>query len=186
MSSPIDFDDLDAGVGVAGPPTGGGSRTGDAVVPTRRRSPVRAWIALSVISVALGFVLFNGLGEATLFFRPVDKAVAERAQLGTKRFTIEGLVVVGSVKRQDRSVSFQIENNGVTVAVDHAGIPPELFREDLPVVLDGRFTAATGAATFKSDRMMVKHGSDYVTKNPDRVKDYTKTSLKTSVKTDAK
>jgi cytochrome c-type biogenesis protein CcmE len=146
------------------------------IVGTQRKNPLRIWLALGAIAIALGFVLFNGLGEATMFFRPVDKAVDQRAQLGTKRFTIQGLVVEGSVTRQNKSVAFQIENNGVTVPVVHSGIPPELFRENLPVVLDGRFSSATGDASFVSDRMMVKHGSDYVTDNPDRVKDYTETN----------
>lgn len=141
-------------------------------VPTRTRSKARVYVVLAIIVAALGFVVFNGLGEATMFFRPVDKAVAQRTELGTKRFTIQGLVVEGSVQRRGESVAFVIENNGVSVPVTHQGIPPELFRENLPVVLDGRFESATGAPQFTSDRMMVKHGEDYVTENPDRVKDY--------------
>jgi cytochrome c-type biogenesis protein CcmE len=144
------------------------------VVATRRKSPVRVWVALGAIVVALGFVLANGLGEATMFFRSADQAVAQRDKLGTDRFTIEGLVLEGSVRKLDGSVAFTIENNGVQVNVVHKGIPPELFRENLPVVLEGRFSSKTGAALFQSDVMMVKHTAEYVSKNPDRVKDYVK------------
>jgi cytochrome c-type biogenesis protein CcmE len=80
----------------------------------------------------------------------------------------------GTVRKSAGSVAFTIENNGVKVDVVHKGIPPELFRENLPVVLEGRFTSKTGPALFQSDQMMVKHTAEYVTKNPDRVKDYTK------------
>ncbi len=144
------------------------------VVPTRRTSPLRVWIALGAILVALGFVLANGLGDATMFFRSADQAVAQREKLGTERFTIEGLVVEGSVHKSAGSVAFTIENNGVQVSVLHKGIPPELFRENLPVVLEGRFASKDGPPMFQSDQMMVKHTAEYVSKNPDRVKGYTK------------
>jgi cytochrome c-type biogenesis protein CcmE len=154
-------------------PVGGPTRD-PVVVPTRRKSPVRVWVSLAVILGALGFVLANGLGEATMFFRPADQAIAQRAKLGTQRFSIQGLVLEGTVRKTKGAVAFTIENNGVKVDVVHKGIPPELFQENLPVVLEGRFASATGAPLFQSDQMMVKHTASYVTKNPDRVKGYTK------------
>jgi cytochrome c-type biogenesis protein CcmE len=156
-----------------GASTSGSGSLSPVVVPTRRKSPLRVWIALGAILVALGFVLANGLGDATMFFRSADQAVAQRDKLGTERFTIEGLVMEGSVHKTASAVAFTIENNGVQVNVVHKGIPPELFRENLPVVLEGRFSSKTGPALFQSDQMMVKHTAEYVTENPDRVKDYT-------------
>jgi cytochrome c-type biogenesis protein CcmE len=49
--------------------------------------------------------------------------------------------------------------------VRHDGDPPELFKPDIPVVLEGRWAGPV----FASDRIIVKHTADYRAKHPDRV-----------------
>ena len=138
-------------------------------------SKSRTAFALAIIAIALGFVLFKGLGNATLYFRTAKEAVDQRASLGTRRFRIEGVVLPGSVKPVGETVHFTIEQDGVDVAVVHQGDPPELFKPDRDVVLEGRFSPgapASSAPVFESDRIMIKHSNQYVQKNPNRVKDY--------------
>ena len=125
----------------------------------------RLWIAAVVVLGALGFLVYQGLGNATLYFRTADEAVAQRAQLGDRRFRIEGDVVDGSVHQVGNDVSFILTKNDVEVPVQHKGDPPELFRPGIPVVLEGHFQGDT----FASDRIMVKHSETYVAKNPDRL-----------------
>lgn len=125
----------------------------------------RLWIAGAVVLAALGFLVFQGLGNATLYFRTADEAVAQRAELGDRRFRIEGDVVDGSVRQVGDDVSFTLIKNDVAVPVRHKGDPPELFRPGIPVVLEGRFQGDF----FSSDRIMVKHSETYVAKNPERV-----------------
>jgi cytochrome c-type biogenesis protein CcmE len=139
------------------------------VVPTRGGSRGRVLIALAAIVCALGFVVLKGLGDASQFFRPADQAVAQRAELGTKRFSLIGVVVDGTVVEDGRQVAFTIEQNGTKVLVKHTGVPPELFRPGMPVLLDGHFAEGSGEPLFLSDRMAVKHSADYKSENPDRV-----------------
>ena len=131
------------------------------VTTTRRR----LWAAGAVVLAALGFLVFRGLGDATLYFRTADEAVAQRQSLGTRRFRIEGTVVAGTVRQAGQQVDFTIESKGVTVPVVHTGDQPELFKPGIPVVLEGRFDGQA----FASDRIMVKHSEDYVAKHPSRV-----------------
>jgi cytochrome c-type biogenesis protein CcmE len=131
------------------------------VIDTRRR----LWLAGVVVIAALGFLVFQGLGNATLYFRTADEAVAQREQLGDRRFRIEGDVVDGSVKQVGNDVSFTLVKNSVQVPVQHKGDPPELFRPGIPVVLEGRFEGDH----FASDRILVKHSETYVAENPERV-----------------
>ena len=131
------------------------------MIDTRRR----LWLAGVVVLAALGFLVFQGLGNATLYFRTADEAVAQREQLGDRRFRIEGDVVDGSVKQVGNDVSFTLIKNSVQVPVQHKGDPPELFRPGIPVVLEGRFQGDH----FASDRILVKHSETYVAENPDRV-----------------
>jgi cytochrome c-type biogenesis protein CcmE len=140
------------------------------VVPTRRSTNrLRVFIALGAIIAALGFVVIRGLGEAAQFFRPVDQAIAKRSEIGTKRFSLIGVVVDGTVVESGRQVAFTVEQNGVQMKVRHTGVPPDLFKPGMPVVLDGHFDAVTGEPLFVSDRMAVKHSAEYKTENPDRV-----------------
>ena len=131
------------------------------MIDTRRR----LWLAGVVVLAALGFLVFQGLGNATMYFRTADEAVAQREQLGDRRFRIEGDVIDGSVRQVGNDVSFILVKNNVQVPVQHKGDPPELFRPGIPVVLEGRFQGDH----FASDRILVKHSETYVAKNPERV-----------------
>ena len=125
----------------------------------------RLWAAGTIVVVALGFLVFQGLGNATLYFRTADEAVAQRESLGERRFRIQGAVVDGTVRQTGQEVQFQITSNGVDVPVVHKGDPPELFQPGIPVVLEGRFDGDR----FASDRILVKHSETYVAEHPERV-----------------
>ena len=133
--------------------------------PGRTQDRRRLIIVGVIVLAALGFLVVRGLGNATLYFRTADEAVAQKQQLGTRRFRIEGNVVAGTVREVGSSTAFNIESKGVVVPVDHQGDPPELFKPGIPVVLEGHFEGDS----FASDRIMVKHSEDYVAKHPDRV-----------------
>jgi cytochrome c-type biogenesis protein CcmE len=133
--------------------------------PGRTQGRRRLIVVGLVVLAALGFLVVRGLGNATLYFRTADEAVAQKQQLGDRRFRIEGNVMAGTVKEMSNRVAFSIESKGVIVPVSHVGDPPELFKPGIPVVLEGNFQGDT----FDSDRIMVKHSEDYVAKHPSRV-----------------
>jgi len=144
--------------------------SGGAGRPVRRRGLLRGHrrrqlVALLVIAGALGVLIWRGLGNATVYFKTADEAVAQRAKLGTHRFRIEGTVQPG-VSQVGENVGFVIANNGVFVPVLHHGGPPQLFKPGIPVVLEGRFSGNV----FASDLIMVKHTESYVAKHPERVR----------------
>lgn len=143
-----------------------------AVPAARRRPPgggARRWIGAAVIVGALGFLLMRAVGDATVYFKTADEAVAERAEIGDRRFRIEGLVVPGSVRKGADEVDFTIRGErGAVVHVVHEGNVPELFQPDIPVVMEGRFVGER----YVSDRILVKHTSEYRAENPDRVEEY--------------
>ncbi|HMC42791.1 MAG TPA: cytochrome c maturation protein CcmE, partial [Acidimicrobiales bacterium] len=70
----------------------------------------RLWLAGAVVVGALVFLVVEGLGNATVYFKTADEAVAARSQLGTRRFRIEGVVVDRSVHELARGqLGFTIE-----------------------------------------------------------------------------
>jgi cytochrome c-type biogenesis protein CcmE len=129
------------------------------------RTNAKFWVAGVVVAGALGFLLLRGLGDATLYFRTADEAVAQRQSLGDRRFRIEGDVVAGTVAQSGDAVTFRIASKGVEVPVTHHGDPPELFKPGIPVVLEGHFQGDG----FASDRIMVKHSESYIADHPERV-----------------
>ena len=123
------------------------------------------WLAGVVVVAALAFLVMRGLGNATMYFRTADEAVAQRQALGARRFRIEGTVVPGTVHAAGDGVDFDIRGSTATVPVHHQGDPPEMFKPGIPVVLEGRFSSGR----FSSDRIMVKHSETYRARHPDRV-----------------
>src|SRR5205807_8714465 len=76
-----------------------------------RARPRRLWVAGALVGGAFVFLVVEGLGSATVYFKTADEAVASRAQLGTRRFRIEGLVVDRSVQELSHGeISFTIES----------------------------------------------------------------------------
>ena len=128
----------------------------------------RLTIAVVIVLVALGALLYQGLSNAATYFYTADQAVAHKLTQGTRRFRIEG-TVVGPVRTVGKSVTFQITNNNVTVPVVHTGDQSQLFKPGIPVVLEGRWSGDT----FASDLIMVKHSATYIQQNPSRVTYYT-------------
>lgn len=114
--------------------------------------------ALAVVAVIILTVV---LSENVVYFRTVSEAVKQQPDQGTDRFRLAGAVVPGSIHETSRGVQFEVTDGKKTVLVDHRGDPPELFKRNAPVVCEGRWAAVRVGAPFDSDRIMIKHGSEY-------------------------
>lgn len=139
----------------------------EAPARAHRRRGIGATLVLVVVVAALVVVAIKALGDASLFFLNADEAVEQRDDLGTDRFRLQGTVVPGTVEETTDGVDFQVEFNDVAVDVTHRGDPPELFQPDIPVVLEGNWEGEV----FSSDRILVKHDSEYEADNGDRLRE---------------
>lgn len=165
METPLDTPDDTAGAQLDLTPREVGPRR------ARRRRP---WIYLVGIAlvVGIGLVLFNGLENATTYFYNVDKAVAERKELGDKRFRMQGNVLDGTITHDGDRTDFTLAFGGKQVRVVHTGDVPELFQPAIPVVIEGSFVdSGSSAPEFHSDRILVRHDSTYTEKHTERIKD---------------
>jgi cytochrome c-type biogenesis protein CcmE len=122
-------------------------------------------VAAVVILGSLGFLVAEGLSNATTYFLYTNQAVAQRASLGTKAFRIEGTVEPG-VRRVGQDTDFSIVANDVSVQVVSTNSPPQLFKVGIPVVLEGHWQGDV----YASDLIMVKHTASYVEAHPNRLK----------------
>ena len=117
----------------------------------------RTLIPVVVCVAAIGALLIGGLTRNVVYFRTVSEAVDTREADGTGRLRVAGAVVPGSVHTSGDEVVFDLSDGQATVRVHHHGDPPELFEDGAPVVSEGRWTGTD----FTSDRLMIKHGSEY-------------------------
>lgn len=136
---------------------------------TRRGRSPWAYGALVAVLLGLGLVVYQGLTSASLYFYNADEAVAQRDDLGAKRFRLQGTVQGDSIVPTDDGVDFTVAFNGVPVDVHHDGDPPELFQPGIPVVVEGRWDPS--GAVFDSDTIRVKHSEQYQADNGDRLDD---------------
>lgn len=135
----------------------------------RRRWPARRVAASLLLAATLGIggaVVVRGLGDATLYFRDADEALAQRDELGDRRFRLQG-TLTDDVRSTAGQVTFSVAHDGARIDVVHHGDPPEMFTPGQAVVLEGSFSP--GTTTFASDRILVKHDAEYEAENPDRV-----------------
>ena len=118
---------------------------------------LRYVVAGGLCAAAVLYLLVGGLSRNIVYFRTVSEAVKERPNEGTQRFRLMGAVVEGSRQTVADGVSFEVTDGVERARVLHHGDPPELFKDGVPVVCEGRWRGDV----FESDRIMIKHGADY-------------------------
>ena len=133
--------------------------------PSSKRRKIGVSVVLAVLLGAMAIILFEGLSNATMYFYNADEAVAKKTSLEDKRFRLQGEVVPGTVRDDGETVDFDVTLQRRHRGGAEPGEPAELFQEGIPVVLEGRWQGDV----FASDRILVKHTSEYKAANPDRV-----------------
>ena len=114
-------------------------------------------MAVGVLGLALGLVLYAMRDNIVFFFAPAEVA-AKGIQPGT-RFRLGGLVKEGSVKRDGQQVTFEVEDAQKALPVRYQGILPDLFREGQGVVAEG---VLDGSGVFKAETVLARHDETYM------------------------
>ncbi len=115
--------------------------------------------AIVVALGALGFVSMGDLGENLVYYwSPSELTAAGAPADATVR--LGGMVVPGTYTwdRETHTVTFDVTDTKTTVHVVNQGNPPEMFREGIGVVVEGRIGSD---GVFRSDKVMVKHDNEY-------------------------
>lgn len=143
--------------------------------PRYRRLTIAA-AAVAVIGVALYLVLSAFQSNLVFFYSP-SQIAAHEAPTG-RTFRLGGLVEVGSVKRAGLTVNFVVTDTVRTVAVQYAGILPDLFKEGKGVVAQGQLRNGI----FEAKEVLAKHDENYM---PPEAAEALKNASKTNAKTAA-
>ena len=133
--------------------------------PQRSKRKLRNWLIIGVFTAAVGFLTFQALTSARVFFYNVDEAVADKAELADRTFRLQGTVVDEPVEDASGALVFNVGHNGVQATIRHIGEEPtDLFEVGIPVVAEGRWDGES----FESQQLLVKHSEAYVADNDER------------------
>lgn len=127
---------------------------------SRRRAVVVA--AGVAAAAAILLVTAGGIGENLVYYwGPTElHASGERAIGATIR--LGGMVVEDSVSYSGSGsvLEFDVSDSEQVVHVRSEGVPPQMFREGIGVVVEGTMTAG---GTFEGHRLMISHDNEYRT-----------------------
>lgn len=125
----------------------------------RRKTRRFMFGAIAVAAVAFGVITASGINKNLVYYWTPsdlyangDKAIGATIRLG-------GMVVPGSIKNIGGSaVEFDVKDATRRVHVKTNTVPPQMFRANIGVVVEGTMTRA---GHFQSDRLMVSHNNEY-------------------------
>jgi len=122
------------------------------------RNKLFVFPAVAVIGVIAAFLISGGLTSNTVYYLFPDEAVAQRSSFTDGRvFRLGGRVVTGSVESADET-TFQVSDGGTLVEVVTDRTPPQLFGDDIPVLLEGSWEGDR----FRATQIIIRHDEQYV------------------------
>ncbi len=125
---------------------------------TRRNN--RVLIGSVIIVAALVFLGFKGFQEGKTYYKTIEELADMGEDARDKRLRVAGIVTAGSIQRADGEVTFQIEQNDLTLDVRYTGSSPlpDTFKDGAEALCNGHDTAD---GTFEATTVLAKCASKY-------------------------
>ena len=128
----------------------------------RRKSALA--VGVVIILAAFGFLLYGGIDKNVVFFLTPQELLARGTDAYDVPVRLGGLVQPGSVKwdAQTLDLRFVVVDSGgqaQAVNVHSKGAPPQMFRDGMGVVVEGRYGRD---GVFESTNLMIKHSNEYL------------------------
>lgn len=119
---------------------------------------------LFLIFVGISIIIFASIRIAsnnTIYYYTTTEA-NYLSSTSDERIKLGGFVVSNSVKKGELGATeFLITDGNVTMKISFDGFIPELFQDEMGVILDGYFSNDI----FYSDDMLVKHDNEYISED---------------------
>lgn len=117
-------------------------------------------VAGAILIGAFGYLLYGGIDQNVVFFLTPKELLAKGTQAYDVPVRLGGMVAPGSVKwdAEKLDLQFKVSDGVQTVLVHSKGAPPQMFRDGMGVVCEGRFRKD---GVFESTNLMIKHSEEY-------------------------
>lgn len=125
---------------------------------TKRR--LYALVALLIAGGALAWMSLGSMGEDLVYYWSPTELQAKGPQAMGATVRLGGMVEKGSVvwSPETQQLSFRVTDGSKIVPVSGKGAPPQMFREGIGVVVEGKLG---GDGVFHTDSVMIKHNNEY-------------------------
>ncbi len=109
---------------------------------------------------AFAYLLFGGIGNNLVYFLTPSELLAKGPAAYDTPVRLGGQVVPGSVVWDAPNVDlrFTMQDGKAQVVVHSHGAPPQMFRDGIGVVVEGKYSAN---GTFEATNLLVKHSNEY-------------------------
>ena len=120
-------------------------------------------LALGLVAAGLAVaatLTLRAFEDNMMFFIEISDVIAGEYPK-ERNFRIGGLVVAGSVEREENSLdmAFRVTDTRCELPVVYTGVVPDLFRDGQGVVAHGRMGEN---GTFVADKILAKHDENYM------------------------
>ena len=127
----------------------------------------RPWVlgGAVVIVAVFAWLLFGGLEKNVVFFLTPQELLAKGNEGVGVPVRLGGQVKPGSLKWDAKALDlrFTVTDGAREMQVHSTGAPPQMFREGMGVIVEGRVGAG---GVFEATNLMVKHSNEYRAPKP--------------------
>jgi cytochrome c-type biogenesis protein CcmE len=122
-----------------------------------------------VFVAAFAYLLTGGIGDNLVYFLTPSELVAKGTAAYDTPLRLGGQVVPGSVQWDAATVDlkFMMQDGKAQVMVHSHGAPPQMFRDGIGVVVEGRYSSK---GMFEATNLLVKHSNEYKPPKPGQEK----------------
>jgi cytochrome c-type biogenesis protein CcmE len=113
-----------------------------------------------IIAGVFGYLIYGGLDKNIVYFLTPQELLAKGTKGVDVPVRLGGQIKPGSVKWDDASLDlrFTITDGKSDIAVHSKGAPPQMFRDGMGVVVEGRYRPD---GVFNCTNLLVKHSNEY-------------------------
>ena len=120
---------------------------------------------LLLVLFGISLIVFASIRIAssnTNYYYTTTEAIDNITEISSERIKLGGFVVSESVSKGSiDETNFEITDGNKTIKIVFDGFIPELFQDEMGVILDGYFENNI----FYSDDMLVKHDNEYISED---------------------
>ena len=128
----------------------------------RRKTRMFMLGAFVVAGIAFTVIAASGISENLVYYWTPSDLHANGQKAYGANIRLGGMVAKGSIKKLGGSaVEFIVHDGKTRVPVKTSTVPPQMFRENIGVVVEGTMVRGAGTGHFQSNRLMVSHNNEY-------------------------
>ncbi|MCH8266975.1 MAG: cytochrome c maturation protein CcmE [Acidobacteria bacterium] len=125
----------------------------------KQKKNLKFGAGMGLILITLVWLAYSGIQESKTYYVTVDE-LQEMSDAYDRRYRVAGNVAVGSIRRSERRVEFQLEQNGKLLQVVYTGTEPlpDTLQDRAEAIAHGRYQRD---GIFHAETVQAKCASKY-------------------------